>query len=497
MQLSLGPPHRTETGQRRRLPDSYPKVVWSTPSAPPSTKVVRPPPGFEFGQESSAPPQQTNINHESHERSTNVSGPLIDFSDDGSDLIVEKLAVSSPLANQKRYTMRQKAKKRVNKNRVNALKAEAARAQLEKPDPLPGPAPKSTPAENSAVFMAAFDSPVNQQNNAGPSAGGTAATPPSIIPGKIAQFLNELRFSGSLVADEIVVSIGLVMITHKGNVDILKGARDTRKIEAKLLAEAKSLQTDFLGRLTTSDVDSEYMLDLFPGNLAMKGMYDIHIKTTEGAPLIIRLDPRIREFQILEFMDLSSPTAYLMYPIHYWDARLMMENEVIDNRLRDECQKLVDSMWTINEAPTIRGLALSHAFSLEGIIAKRIYRKTGEDGICFTVTEKSDLGIEPLSQTDVNFLAVSLPRQEMVDAGRLWFEAGISSRDFSAAGADTLERVTDHIVANLDGVGYANQGTWERRENPKPVQDGSNKDWYLYQTWWSCRGRRGLWHIRR
>ena len=120
-------------------------------------------------------------------------------------------------------------------------------------------------------------------------------------------------------------------------------------------------------------------------------------------------------------------------------------------------------MNTFGAVPSCRFSTGIPAKKPEAVYFKAWHKRTINPGVDLRLTEVQQLDIEDAGAGIYSFNAIADGRERMIEEQKLWVEAEI--RVDSIAGidgprADGLQSVVDHLVTNMDGVGFHNVGPW-------------------------------------
>lgn len=256
-----------------------------------------------------------------------ASIPPVTKGDSDCPILERVRAVPSHKYHIKRYTMNQQAKKPKSK-KLNQ-KQLALKAELPLPEPLKLPFNTKFKKDSTAKK----DSLVEQQSGESNKLHGLShqdrAAPPQEVPAKQKTAIEELLHmvtDFSLLQDSTVcVRFGLILMQQNEAKDALqKGVATKEKLQANFDAASDSIHTYFLPRLTTSNTDALFMLDLIPGSpVTTMTKYEIVTKNAEGSLATIKFDTSNRYyFQVTRSEELLG-TMFLHYPIHIWVSKLM------------------------------------------------------------------------------------------------------------------------------------------------------------------------------
>ncbi len=412
--------------------------------------------------------------------------PTVDVTADHGGPIVERL--QPPLEPVRLFnTMRQqKAKKGSGSSSTRQPKASGSnRVVLPMPEPPPAPRPNKTksssgdePTSHRSLTTTAIDAAHNTHTTGGTSETTTnlAATTASAkattinktfestgsLDNQLNIFVRQLASSQDLSGAQVKVQFGTILLRHPKDDNFLKGANEATWVEQKLREAGDAIRTEFLPRLTTSMDDAQHLLTSIPGSdITAQVCYEIHFKTSNGKVRVVRIDQTHREFQIVA-TDAKLGTAYIHYPIHVWDAEVVVHKPTTDDTLIELCGKLVASMQTIGIAPSFQAFVQPGSPSVHKVYAKRIFSKTTTKRAIAMVTEVQDLSVQAISMGGYNLQAVALPTQEMVKVQRLWWQCSLTLDDVTPASAGILQEEVDGIISRIDGVGFGNVGPWEK-----------------------------------
>lgn len=160
-------------------------------------------------------------------------------------------------------------------------------------------------------------------------------------------------------------------------------------------------------------------------------------------------------------------------PICVQDAKVTIERPDNDNSLAKPVTQFLATMQTLGSAPSFMAMAPSSSFAIEKVFAKRIFYKAIANGVELKVTEVQDLTLESLSYPHFNFKAIALSSEQMISDQRLWWECELRSGMVDDQSAAMLQCMTDTMVGEMDGVGFSNEGPWEKKtvEQPEPSME--------------------------
>jgi hypothetical protein len=206
-----------------------------------------------------------------------------------------------------------------------------------------------------------------------------------------------------------------------------------------------------------------FLLDLVKGSSISATMqYEIVVKNVEGSLRTIKIDNSNKNSFHVDHPSEPRCVSYIHYPIRIWDAKAIVEKAKIDNSMNGIATEFISSMQTIDDAPSFIAMIPSGSFGIEKVYAKRIFSKTVSNAVEFPVIEVQDLALESINDPRYNFKAIVLPDVEMINSQRLWWKCELHADVLDDEMAAMLQGLTDVIVSEMDGVGYANKGPWEK-----------------------------------
>lgn len=390
----------------------------------------------------------------------------------------ERLQLSTYDKIQKRYTMRQKAGKK-SKVACSSSKKNAKPVpivNLPKPDPLPPPqkssiiqrptsakfseAPAPKP-ENAGFRSSAPAEQVRGNNFKAEHEDDTSSTEPAV---GLQKLLQEVLLSNDITGAEMDVRFGLILIRHSSDKAFLNGVHAPKKMESKLQIAASDLHTDFFPRITTSDIDARFLLDLMEsGEPRARVEYEIHIKTSEGESRLVRFEQTTTgDFLVLR-TDTLLAKLFMYYPMRVWDAQAIINKPEIDLETMSAVGAFIESIQTTEQAPSFLAVVPSHLFTVEKVYAKRVFCKMS-DGIEMRVTEVQDLSLESVNSDGFNFRASISSRETMIDEQRYWWECLLHIERVESVPTAKLHGMVEDFAGKMDGVGWENKGPFERKE---------------------------------
>ncbi|KAK5174096.1 uncharacterized protein LTR77_001176 [Saxophila tyrrhenica] len=459
------PPASTHLAQPQHCPfDPHNNLIDDRAPINAPTTAPRPPPGFlDNEQQSRGAPTMHDGDHNS--ASFDAGPNLMDEDDD--DQVVERLQPALAPARTFNTMRQQKGKKKGATTGNNTAMAKASSSPpVELPKPEPPPAPKSRKSKDK-----------HKENTTNTTA-ETADASNGGLEDELSALVQQLSTSSDLSLARIDVRFGMVLIRHVNDRAFFTGAMETAEVEKKLHEAGDAVRTDFLARLTTSTTDARYLLDSFSGGeVAANVVYEVHLKNSEGRIRVLRVDQAAQQdFHVLA-TETALGTAYLHYPIHVWDAEVTVDMPTVEESLTEPCRTIVSSMRTLGQAPSFTAMIPLESGSVEKVMAKRVFTKTGGDGVVLKVTEVQDLIWAPTLSPDYNLQATAGTSEEMIEGQRLWWEAGLVLDDVGPQATAKLHGVIDEVVSKIDGVGYSNVGPWQRGPEPEPEPRRERSIW--------------------
>ncbi|EMC93124.1 hypothetical protein BAUCODRAFT_150496 [Baudoinia panamericana UAMH 10762] len=283
-----------------------------------------------------------------------------------------------------------------------------------------------------------------------------AAHEQSATVSELQAFIDRLLFTHHRAC--VVAQVGLILFTHTDK-SKRKAAFTASRLEAEVI---KNVQ--FLPRLTTATSDAWHVLGMVSAAspLEAHASYEFHVRGVDGHMHIKRCGAEKCLLPACD--DQVYGTAFVHYPFRVWDARYEVRALENDNNVDPAFQQFVKSITTTEEAPSFYAGVPQHRFSVEKALAKRDYIRVTHERAKVIVTEVQDLILQSMDHPVANLQATCPSRQEMMDEHRLWWEVKVEYADCRDAGF--LQRLVDSLVTQMDGVGYANKGPWERRQDP-------------------------------
>jgi len=408
------------------------------------------------------------------------------------DEIIERLQPDSDKPIQKRFTMRQQARRRQQQNKKggNNSSGKAPKVELEKPEPLPLPKKKDNGKgkENANPINSNF----NKRTAAGISSGSIKpkpiAAPPKAAPESLVVEKSDLHVNVEQLLrivdlkDGCVlrVDVGLILMKSPDHKILRNSTFTVQSLQSKLRADSSiTIETVFLPRLTTSTSDVQHVLDLMSGPLDGMTFYTFFLRDQDGR--LHEVDVPIAALdcpQVKRSVELAE--LYVHYPIRVWDARVSVSTTsddaraLIDGSLADDSldmeavEQFLATLRTVDAAPAFKINVPSNSFTVERVLAKREYTRTTTLGR-LVVTEVQELILESIDVPNANLQALCHPREAMIDAHSLWWEARVHIDDTSLVDAATVQNVLDCLVTQMDGVGYGSRGPCIR---PDPDRQG-------------------------
>ena len=282
----------------------------------------------------------------------------------------------------------------------------------------------------------------------------------------IGSLLQEVSSTRDITKAEIEINFGTILVRHKTEKDFLLGGACTPKLlDSKLRRADTSLQTDFLPRLSTSDLDARYLLALVDGGKTHIDVhYEIHIRNVEGKPRTVKFNQEAVHDFTVTLPDVHHGTLYLHYPIRVWDGIANVKTVELDKEMTTNVKEFISSIQTVGKAPSFVATFPSDAFAIESVLAKRAFSVTDPDDIELRITEVQNLRFDHVSASGFNFQATSERKEVMIEKQMLWWEASLHHRVADAAPADKIQILVDEMIGKMDCIGYENQGHWVREE---------------------------------
>lgn len=447
-------------------------------------------------------------NDESENKKPNVKLPTIKAStpskpsnftarpaaiEDADGYIPERLQQPTNAKDKKKNTMRQKAGKkgRASKPSWRHQGHPITSAVLEKPEPLqlpkkPSKSQQSTagqnPAPDSSRLMiprsnVSSSSQSERARSVGSASSDGEQDKDSAVPEPVhslANLVHQLLSTQDLAGAELKVQFGLLLVRHTSNRKFLDGAYDPAKMQARMQAEGSALRADFFPRLTTSEDDARFLLNLVESDdIRADVEYEIRLKTSNGEPRLLQFQQSaVKDFLVLQ-PDNALAELYMHYPMRIWDAKCTILKPEVDLELMEVVSVFVSSIQTENEQPPFFLASLqSHSFSIEKVYAKRIFRKALNE-IDSRVTEVRELSLSAVDLDEFNFRATAGPAELMIENQKLWYECSLHTTSVDMESAVKLHSMADDIVSRMDCVGCGNQGPLvkvEPREESAPLQ---------------------------
>lgn len=381
------------------------------------------------------------------------------FTKSNEDEIVERMQDATNQQRPVRYTMRQKASKKKKGSKAKKSAPNTPKVQLPKPEPPPPPKPKAVEET--------VRSDANTTHFTGRSAAGSSTvevreeTP-------IEKLLRQVESLHGRQDVELQVSFGTLLVRSRDQ-DLGRGNWNAQSLERQLQAQEQTgdLRTNFFERLTTTQSDAAYMVNLLPGALAPPRVeYGIELKTLQGHARVVRFDQSDRKSFAVFALEEITAALYMHYPIHVHDAQSkVIRSELALDIDTSDIETLVKSIHSIGQAPSFKARVPTKAFSIEQVQVKKVFAKQVIPGVRLQVTEVQDLKLDALEGSkNFNLQATAAGRAAMVDNHRLWYECSLHLAPLGSVEGGVLQQLVDQMVAEIDGVGYGNEGPYVRAE---------------------------------
>ena len=393
----------------------------------------------------------------------------------GEDCIVERLQDPTDQNQPVRYTMKQKAGKKKKSNKANAG-IPKPKVQLPKPDPPPQPKPKPTaapaqPDKNDTASTQLYEAESDSDSDA--SVRTAIKKSPECHIERLLRDVEPLHGRSDV---ELQVSFGMIVVRPRDEA-LDKGIWGSSALQRTLQAaeDKGDFRTDFFERLTTSDSDAAFLLDLLPGqSLQPRVEYEVTVKLLQGDTRVIKFDQMDPGSFAVYAPEEVAATLYMHYPIRVHDGRSrVIRSELVVDVDAAILKTFISSIKSIDGAPSFSAAVPNTSFSVERVHVKRIFAKQIVEGVQLKVEETQDLKLDPIAgEKDFNLKATAGSKAWMVDNNRLWYECSLHLAPLGGVQGDVLQSLIDKMVAEMDGVGYYNQGPYLKTEiekEPKKV----------------------------
>ncbi|KAF2481412.1 hypothetical protein BDY17DRAFT_301302 [Neohortaea acidophila] len=433
---------------------------------------------YNSGPENSRPFTKPSGLHNRPSRTDNQRQPGPKDYDD--DSIIERLQDDELASNFKKYTMRQQ-KGKGNKHRNASARAKGSAAQphadLPKPDPLPAPKRGAKKLEGETIASSSTGIPagpsdlpvVEADSRMTKKEANIADSSLSTTP--VGMLMQELLLVPNTGDTQIIVQFGTLLVKDRTDEPILTGVNTANAVEEKL-QDGIGITTNFLPRMTTSDDDARFMLNLFgAGEARATVTYEIEIKNAEGAQRTITFDQTDLQNFLVSHTNNPLGIAYIHHPLRVWDAKVSIERPEVDVELMQTVRGFVASIQTNGIAPSFQALVPAGSFSVENVYAKRHFRKSIAKGIEVDVTEVQQLDVASTTMSPFNLQASVQPRATMIEGQRLWWEAGMYAQTADISTADRIHSCAATCISQIDGVGLNNSGPFRWAEIEEPVAE--------------------------
>lgn len=251
-----------------------------------------------------------------------------------------------------------------------------------------------------------------------------------------------------------------------------KRVLDCKSMEGKLNDPSAACKTDFLPRLTTSDVDAKYVIELAGGNVdsfTSECIFELQIRDAGGSVLKVAVPTASKtDFKTTRPNKLVAE-AFAHYPAHVYDARYQLTRSASEQSSpsRESITYFVSSMTTDGTVPSFKAKIQPGTIVVERVFSKQIFRKN-INGVVFEVCRTCDMLLEFVDSVVHNFRAAVASEAEMLEHQRIWWEANWETSDLNKAGE--LQRQVDEVVRGIDGVGLSNVGPWTHNGNWKATK---------------------------
>lgn len=331
----------------------------------------------------------------------------------------------------------------------------------QRPNPRAAPDPLGARAESSGVTTSR---PIEQVGRNARTVDQATENPPMEPASGLERLLRDVSPDTDIHNAELTVQFGFILVRHLNDKTFLDGSYAPKKTEQKLQGAGPALHADFFSRMTTSDDDARYLLSLVDtDDLHARLEYEIHVKTSEGESRLVTFEQTsINDFQVWR-TDTVLGILFIHHPMRVWDAQATIDKPEVDMEIMGSVRKFIESIQTIEQPPSFLATVPSHLYTVEKVYAKRIFSKFHRD-VEVRVTEVQDLSLSSIDANGYNFKASVSSKESMIDDQQLWWELQLRVAPVGSVPPAELHNMVEEFIGKMDGIGYWNNGPFERRE---------------------------------